>query len=249
MENTMTKTPVIAAVCIGLSMIVSTAIGTMAYREAKASAHTVSVTGSAERVITSDTAKWRGGFTRTVPVDQLKEGSAAMQADLKIVQGYLSKEGFTDAEVTAEAVAVSPYCPSDPGTYSCDGRVSGYTLQQSLTVESQQVEKVERLAKEGTNMLISQGLVFVGQNVEYYYSKLANLKLQMLADATENAKDRAKNIADSTGATLGTIQSASMGVFQVTAVNSTELSDYGAYDTSVKEKKVTAVVRAAFGLR
>ncbi|MBP9748691.1 SIMPL domain-containing protein [Patescibacteria group bacterium] len=249
MENTITKTSVAAAALVGLSLIVSTVIGTMAYSSAKASANTISVTGSAERVITSDTAKWRGGFTRTVPTEQLKEGSAAMQADLRIVLTYLKKQGFTDAEVTVDAVSINPYCPSDPGSYGCDGRVTGYTLQQSLVVESQNVEKVTTLAKEGTNALIGEGLIFVGQNVEYYYSKLADLKLEMLADATGNAKARAQHIADSTDAVLGRIQSASMGVFQVTAVNSTELSDYGAYDTSVKEKKVTAVVRAAFGLR
>ena len=85
--------------------------------------------------------------------------------------------------------------------------------------------------------------------MEYYYSKLADLKLTMLAAATQNAKDRASRIATSTGATLGPIQSASMGVFQVTAVNSTDISDYGAYDTTTIDKRVTAVVRSSFTVR
>lgn len=249
MSDVSSKTIVVSVGLLGVSLVVCTLLGTSAYREAKAAANTIAITGSAERVITSDTAKWRGGFTRTVAVDQLKEGSAAMLADVRTVQAYLAKEGVADAEVTVDAVAIAPYCPSNPGEYGCDGRVSGYTLQQSLVVESKDVEKVTKLAKEAPNALIAQGLVFSGQNVEYYYGALADLKLDMLAEATGNAKARAQRIADSTGATLGKIQSASMGVFQVTAVNSTELSDYGAYDTSVKEKKVTAIVRASFGLR
>jgi len=40
-----------------------------------------------------------------------------------------------------------------------------------------------------------------------------------------------------------------MGVFQVTSVNSTEISDYGYFDTSAIQKKVTAVVRASFSIK
>jgi len=42
------------------------------------------------------------------------------------------------------------------------------------------------------------------------------------------------------------LKSADMGVFQVTAVNSVDVSDYGSYDTSAFEKQITAVVRRSF---
>jgi hypothetical protein len=71
----------------------------------------------------------------------------------------------------------------------------------------------------------------------------------MLAEATKNAKDRAERIAESSGSKVGSMRSADMGVFQVMAVNSTEVSDYGAYDTTSIDKNVMAVVRASFSLR
>lgn len=71
----------------------------------------------------------------------------------------------------------------------------------------------------------------------------------MLAEATKNARACAEKIAESTDSKIGFMQSASMGVFQVTPTNSVDVSDYGYFDTSSINKKVTSVVRASFSLQ
>jgi hypothetical protein len=71
----------------------------------------------------------------------------------------------------------------------------------------------------------------------------------LLTQATKDAKDRAQKIAENTGKKIDSLQTASQGVFQVTAKNSVEVSDYGTYDTASLEKKVTGVVRASFSLK
>jgi hypothetical protein len=85
--------------------------------------------------------------------------------------------------------------------------------------------------------------------LEYYYNKLADLRLDLLTKATENAKERAQRIAQSTGAQINFLQSAATGVFQVTAKNSVDVSDYGVYDTTSIDKKITAVVKTSFSLK
>jgi hypothetical protein len=85
--------------------------------------------------------------------------------------------------------------------------------------------------------------------VEYFYTKLSDLRVELLKEATKNAKERASAIAESTGSIIGRVRDASQGVFQVTGKNSIEVSDYGSYDTSAIEKKVTALVRASFEVR
>jgi hypothetical protein len=70
----------------------------------------------------------------------------------------------------------------------------------------------------------------------------------MLAKATENAKLRASNMVKATGNRIGFMRSAKMGVFQLTPVNSTEVSDWGMNDTTSLDKKVTAVVNASFSI-
>ena len=70
----------------------------------------------------------------------------------------------------------------------------------------------------------------------------------MLAKATGNAKVRAESMVKVSGNKIGFMRSAKMGVFQITPVTSTDVSDYGYNDTSSLDKKVMAVVSAAFAI-
>jgi uncharacterized protein len=81
------------------------------------------------------------------------------------------------------------------------------------------------------------------------YTKLADLRPKLLADATKDALGRAKVLVDATGGKLGSLRDVNVGVFQITAPNSTEVSDYGVYDTTTLRKDVTAVVNVSFALK
>ena len=84
---------------------------------------------------------------------------------------------------------------------------------------------------------------------EYFYTKLDELKLEMLAKATENAKQRAENMVKATGNKIGFMRNAKMGVFQITPVTSTDVSDWGINDTTSLDKKVMSVVTASFSIQ
>ncbi|HSD12779.1 MAG TPA: SIMPL domain-containing protein [Patescibacteria group bacterium] len=240
-----------SAFLLGLGLVVSTFVaGSVAYK-VKSLGNTISVTGSAERSITSDIVKWSGRLSRNVAVDGLKDGNVAVKADLATALQVVHDAGVDDGQITVRPLNVYPVYGSDePGKpYAGQNRIVGYNLDQSFQVESPDVKGVTKLAQDVADRMLQSGVVFTTDSLEYYYTKLADLKLQMLSEATENAKARAERIVTSTGAKLGPLSSAGMGVFQVTAVNSTEISDYGAYDTSSIDKKVTAVARAEFLLR
>jgi hypothetical protein len=84
---------------------------------------------------------------------------------------------------------------------------------------------------------------------QYYYTKIGDLKIEMLGEASKDAKERAERIASSTGNSIGSVKSARMGVLQITAADSTDVSDSGTYDTSTIEKDMTAVVNISFAVR
>jgi len=71
----------------------------------------------------------------------------------------------------------------------------------------------------------------------------------LLALATKDAHDRALSMAEAVGSDIGAVRSAKMGVFQITRPYSTDVSDYGIYDTSWIEKQITAVVRVTFAVK
>jgi len=248
---------IIAAAIIGISIIAATAIGAESFLRAKQLSNVLSVTGSAEKIVTSDTVKWQSSLTRSVSADQLKNGSAQINGDIGIVKAYFKKSGVQDAEITVNPVTVTPFCQSQNGVsydkfgnQSCGSSpTAGYNLQQVIVVESSRVPEITALSQAASDYFISQGLVFSTQSLEYYYGKLADLRLDLLSQATKDARDRAGRIAESTGKQIDSLVNASMGVFQVTAKNSVEVSDYGVYDTASLEKKVTGVVRVSFSLK
>jgi len=244
---------VLPSIILGASLVAATFVVAQAFYQVKALSKTLSVTGSVDRLVKSDTVKWRGHFSRGVGLDGLAAGGQQIKKDLNEVVGFLKTNGVEDKQLTINPVAVTPTCGGSQNYYfdgkSCGPNpIIGYTLDQSVVVESADVDGLTKAAQQATNVLLERGVIFSSDPLEYYFSKLADLRLDMLAEATTNAKDRAERIVASTGGKLGPVQSASMGVFQVTAANSMEISDYGAYDTSALQKKVTAVVRASFTL-
>ena len=80
----------------------------------------------------------------------------------------------------------------------------GYILTQSLQVDSNDVEKIEKISREITELL-NKGIEFYSQPPRYYYTKLADLKLEMISKATSDAKLRADNIAANSGGKLGNL--------------------------------------------
>ena len=105
--------------------------------------------------------------------------------------------------------------------------------------------RVTALARASTD-LIRQGIAFESYPPEYLYTRLADLKVEMLALATRDARARALEMAKNSGSRIGRLRSARMGVLQITPQHSTAISDYGINDTSSLLKDVTAVVSVSF---
>ncbi len=106
---------------------------------------------------------------------------------------------------------------------------------------------IPQIARQSTE-LINQGIFIESSTPQYIYTKLGDLKIEMLAQAAKDAKVRAEQIANSTGNNIGAVRSAKMGVMQITAADSNEVSDYGLNDTSSFEKDITGVVNISFAI-
>lgn len=209
----------------------------------------ITVTGSTERIVTSDTAKW------TISVSERAYGESAGAAASKvasrsidIIKNYLNKNGVKDDEISIQASSLSPICElSSQGYENCSIGIKGQIAGQNIIVETGDVEKVKSLNSKIQNEV--NGVNINNNLVEYFYNKLKDIRVDMLSEATANAKDRAVAVAKAGGASVGNITSLSSGVFQVTQKNSVSVDDYGAYDTSSIEKKITATVKVNFSVK
>ncbi|MBI3484164.1 MAG: SIMPL domain-containing protein, partial [Acidobacteria bacterium] len=128
------------------------------------------------------------------------------------------------------------------------GPITGYHLKQSLEIRSTEIDKITAVSRQVTE-LINQGILLESEEPQYLYTKLAQTKVEILADAAKDAMARAQQIAASTGSRVGEVCSADMGVLQITAADSNEVSGYGMNDTKSLEKDITAVVHITFALQ
>ena len=205
-------------------------------------ANTISVTGLSARDFTSDLIVWSGSFSRKSM--NLKEAYASLDQDRVNIQKYLIAKGLKAENVIFSAVDITKEFDE---SYDDNGNkirsiFTGYVLQQTVQVESGEVDKVENISRSITE-LINQGIEFYSKNPEYYYTKLAELKVQMIAQATQDANLRATMIAENAGGSVGDLKSADMGVFQITGRNSSEEYSWGgSFNTSSKEKTASITV-------
>lgn len=71
----------------------------------------------------------------------------------------------------------------------------------------------------------NQGVEFQSNPPQYFYTKLADMKVKMLSLATKDTMVRAEQIASNAGSKVGALRAARMGVFQITPLYSNEVSN------------------------
>lgn len=209
---------------------------------------TISVTGLGKADFTSDLIVWEGSFSKE-RID-LQQAYSDLEKDKEIITSYLKSNGINDDEIVFNAINSHKNTRTK---YSEDGRFIGedflgYVLSQAITIESKNVEKVETVSREITELL-NQGVQLYSSPPRYYYTKLADLKIEMISKATEDARIRAEKIAENSGSRLGDLLNANMGVFQITGQNSNEEYSWGGtYNTASKEKTASITMKLTYDI-
>ena len=236
---------IILGICIAEATILSSVILSSGFLKVmKFTREQITVTGSAQKEIKSDYVVWVGLIVKRET--ELQTAYKSLKADIDKTKQYLISKGATEKEIIIYPVVTETvYKKNEKGNDTND--IQGYRLTQSIEIKSEDVDKVTKIARESTE-LIDQDIQFESHAPEYFYKKLDQLKLEMLAKATENAKQRAENMARATGNKIGFMRSAKMEVFQITPVTSTDVSDWGTNDTSSIDKKVMSVVTVSFAI-
>ena len=233
-----------AAVVVAVALVVSTVIGGWFFVKGKRGDQTITVTGSAKKRITSDLVVWKSAISYQAPV--LSEAYRSLSEAVPKVKAYLVSKGIPENQITVSAISSQTlHAKNSDGIDTSE--INGYSLRQELSVRSTEVQKIAQIAREATE-LINQGILIESMAPEYLYTKLGDLKIEMLAEAAKDAKVRAEQIAQSTGSSIGSVRTARMGVLQITAADSNEVSDYGMNDTTSLEKDITAVVNIGFAV-
>lgn len=234
---------------IGLSVIISVIVLASAITFYGRSNETISVTGLGEKTFISDKIVWNGRIA-VESTDKL-DGYRTLENQQKQVEKYMRENGIIEEEVTFEFVNMDKLYTSlynNDGNYA-GSRFAGYKVSQNFVVTSNDVDKVENISRK-ISSLISKNINIESYSPEYYYTKLDDLKLELIETASKDARLRAENIVANAGARLGKASSARLGVFQITSANGDEEYSYGGtFNTSSKEKKARVTVRMEYKLK
>ncbi len=235
-----------AAIAIGLSLIIAFWIAGGAFKYKSKSTETIVVTGLAEKDFVSDLIVWNGSYSRKAM--DLKSAYAAVKQDEAAIRQYLKGKGIAENEMVFSSVVINKEFDSktDENGRQLEQTFSGYNLIQTVKVESANVDKIDKISREVTE-LIESGIEFNSQPPLYYNTKLADVKMDLLARASADAKLRAEAIAKNSGSSLGKLRKASMGVFQITGKNSNEDYSYGgSFNTSSRNKTGSITIKMEF---
>jgi len=227
---------------LGICLIICSIIFVRAWRANYSSNQTITVTGSAKKDITSDLGILRGSLTVEAP--SAESAYQELKKQKPILISYLASNGFTVKEIEFFTMNSYPVYEISASGYQT-GKVRAYTYSQRIAIKSNDVNKIKSISLEIPS-LIEKGVSFNVEMPEYHYSKIADIKIEIQAEAAKDAMNRASRIALSTGRELGPMRSARMGVIQITPRLSNQISDYGVNDLSSIEKEITAVVNASF---
>lgn len=241
----MNNNKVTVAVILGICFVLAAITAGIFYYQTKKPAKTVSVVGLAEKDFTSDLIVWDLSYD-VIDMD-MKKSYAMIKDQNKVVKEFLNSKGIKTDEIDFKNISTRPKYDSHWENGHWVESFEGYRSEQNIRVESKDVEKIEKIIRE-ISELYDQNIKISSNDPEYYYTKLADLKLEMLAEASKNAHERAETIAKNAGANLAGLKTATSGVFQITAPNSSE-DDYtwgGAFNTSSKQKRVSINMKLTY---
>jgi hypothetical protein len=178
----------------------------------------VSVKGVAERPVEADLAIWPLGLVAAD--NDLGRAQAQLQSSLAKVRAFLVANQVDTAGISLQDFSVSDAYANQYG--GADRAPTRYVVRQTIVVRSSN-PRVILAASQRVGDLVSAGVVISGGGGEFrggggptfVFTKLNDLKPQMIADATARAREAAEQFAVDSRSSLAGIRSAYQGVFEI----------------------------------
>jgi hypothetical protein len=244
---------VLGMAAIALGVVGSTWIAASTWKAVrmKPEVRTIDVTGSAKRRITSDLIEWSATIEATAK--DRTEAYKQLREELAKAQAYLKAQGVKPEEIRPSSVNFQQLFDTvyeGKGADRIEKQVpADFQTTQTIVISSTDVTRIERVSRE-ISQLLDQGVSVTSNPPAYFYTKLGELKIQMLAEAAKDARTRADNmIKQAGGASLGNLRSADMGIININPANVTSTNYEGNNDTSALEKDIITIVHASFELQ
>jgi len=243
------KSLIIAGVCISVAIIAGSVISSRSLKKTimfLADSKLITVTGTAEKEVKSDLAILSGTISqegKDVKVEQAKLAEDVLKA-----RKFFLSRGIKENELSVGPVAMEQAFKKDADGYDTKIKSDSYDLTQTIEIRSSDVDKIERVSGEAAEIK-GLGVQFEAEAAKYFRTKTDDLKLEVYAMATENAKAMAQVLVQKNGNKLGSLSSVETGAFKIVSADSTDPYEESSDDSTSSHKKAIATVTAVFEVK
>lgn len=204
---------IVSAAVLAIGIVLSGLSIALGIKTLKADQRTVSVRGLSERELEADLAVWPATFTVSGNDLSLLRQDIVKKTD--IITAFLKKHGIQDTEFTVKEPAITD-TSTDPYMDQTK-KHDKYFAKVVVFVRSSNLKAVNAALSDSINLMDS-GIALshdYDSRVEYHFTKLNDIKPQMIAEATQNARKAAEQFAHDSGSKVGKIKRASQGLFSI----------------------------------
>lgn len=148
-----------AGLALSVALVLSSGVASWSFIHSKRLNQTIDVTGSAKKRIKSDYIIWRAAVTVESP--SLADGYAKLSRDVEKTKTFLVAQGVPENQIVISAVVTTPIRPQPQRTYqgmnvevtALSGKISGYSLKQTLEIRSTDIDKISAVSRQVTQLI------------------------------------------------------------------------------------------------
>lgn len=190
---------------IVLALIIFAGVFFFAARNFSKQGSYVEVKGLSEKIVKADTAIWSLSFeVKSNNIDALY---GDIENNITTIKGFLKEKGFDTTEINVAPVNIYQDTYREAAfRYNSSNQISVYTKKVDLA----------KSASSDTLLLVKKGVVLNQNYISFEFSDLNSIKPDMLAEAIKNARDTAKQFAQNSGSSVGSVTRGNQGVFDIT---------------------------------
>lgn len=202
---------------------------------AKEADRSVTVRGLAERDVTANLATWTISYSSSST--DLGAAQAKVRRDTESIRAFFDDLGFPDDALQPTGANVSSYT---------NNGITKYTVRQRLALRTDDIDLARKAVSQQFD-LVSRGVFLEeGSGMSYSFTKLNEIKPEMVAAATRDARAAAEQFAEDSGTEVGAIREATQGYFSIEARDG-EAGGWGVADSPFKKVRVVTTINFSIG--
>lgn len=197
---------------------------------ARAADRSVTVRGLAERDVTADLATWTISYAASA--GDLGTAQASVDRDTAAIQAFFRELGFAEDALQPTGVNVSSYT---------NNGIPVFTVRQRMSLRTTDIERAQRAVQRQFDLVRRGVMLEEGSGMAYSFTGLNDIKPEMVAEATRDARAAAEQFAKDSATGVGGIKQATQGYFSIEARDG-DGGGWGVADTPFKKVRVVTTV-------